>query len=118
MTIADDDVFNKEINRFADEVQMRSTWRDEMQDPKVQFGTSHNADFDDLTWTFTMDGGYGVQAGRHAILTENEYQRLLEAAKENLRLQEVAKENVQLRQEKEQLSDALIACSLRLVETI
>lgn len=52
-----------------------------MQEPKVQFGTADSADFEKLTWTFTMDGNYRVQGGRHAIMTESEYRRLLEISR-------------------------------------
>lgn len=49
-----------------------------MQEPKVQFGTADSADFEKLTWTFTMDGNLRVQGGLHAIMTESEYRRLLD----------------------------------------
>ena len=78
-----------------------------MQEPKVQFGTSDSADFGEMAWTFTMDDHFLVKAGRHAIMTENEFQRLLEAAKENLRLQAVAVDNVLLRNDNAQLREAL-----------
>jgi len=53
-----------------------------MQEPKVQYGTADSADFEKNTWTFQMDGNCRVQAGRFAILTENEFHRLLELARE------------------------------------
>ncbi len=53
-----------------------------MQQPIVQFGTADSADFEQNTWTFTMDGNYRVQAGRFAILTESEFHRLMDLARE------------------------------------
>ena len=44
--------------------------------PTVQFGTADSADFEKNTWTFQMDGNYGVQGGRFAIMPEHEYVRL------------------------------------------
>ena len=51
---------------------------------KVQFGITYSADFEEKTWTFMMGNEYRVSAGKYAILTEDEYNRLLEMAnKEN-----------------------------------
>lgn len=52
-----------------------------MQEPKVQYGTAYSADFEKLTRTFTMDGNYLVQGGRHVIMTESEYKKLLNMAR-------------------------------------
>ena len=52
-----------------------------MQEPKVQFGEADSADFEKMTWTFTMSGNYKVQGGRHAIMTESEYRRLIDMAR-------------------------------------
>ena len=54
-----------------------------MQEPKVQYGTAESADFEKLIWTFTMDDNYRVQGGRHVIMTECEYRRLLDMARIN-----------------------------------
>ncbi|MBU0703809.1 MAG: hypothetical protein KKC18_08070 [Chloroflexi bacterium] len=48
----------------------------------MQYGTADSADFEKNTWTFQMDGNYRVHAGRFAILTESEFHRLLELARE------------------------------------
>lgn len=45
----------------------------------VQFGTADSADFESGTWTFQMEGGYRVTAGRHAIMPAHEYERLVTA---------------------------------------
>ena len=47
---------------------------------KVQFGITDSADFEEKTWTFMMGNEYRVAAGKYAILTEDEYNRLLEMA--------------------------------------
>lgn len=47
---------------------------------KVQFGIADSADFEVKTWTFEMEDEYRVAAGKYAILTEHEYNRLIEMA--------------------------------------
>lgn len=45
----------------------------------AQFGTADSADLESGTWTFQMEGGYRVTAGRHAIMPAHEYERLVTA---------------------------------------
>lgn len=56
----------------------------EREKPKVQFGISTDADFDQNEWKFTMIGEYAVWAGEFAILEADKYRKLAEQNKELL----------------------------------
>ena len=49
--------------------------------PVVQFGTADSVDFDKKTWTFDMTDDFFVKPGRFAIMTEDEYVKLMKLLK-------------------------------------
>lgn len=46
---------------------------------RTQIGASAMADFEENTWTFEMQEGYEITAGKFAIIPEDKYKRLLTA---------------------------------------
>jgi hypothetical protein len=48
------------------------------KDMKAQFGCSEGADFAESTWTFLMDSGFVVGAGKYAIVPRETFSDLLE----------------------------------------
>ena len=52
-----------------------------MELPKVFIGTSYSCDFEENTWTFSLEGNLQVSAGEYAILRRADYQSLLVAAR-------------------------------------